>query len=49
MNDTKLGTGSSGAEEFSAADAGLADDSRVAEEAGAELQAEAANESGEAS
>ena len=43
MNDTKLGLGG-GSEEFSAADANLADDSQATEEAGSELQADAAND-----
>lgn len=47
MNDTKLGLGG-GSEGFSATDANSSDDSQVTEEAGAELQAEASNESGAA-
>jgi len=47
MNDTKLGLGG-GSEEFSAAEASLAEDSQATEEAGAELQGETAQESGAA-
>jgi hypothetical protein len=48
MNDTKFGLASTQSEELSSFDASADEDAKVAEEAGAEDQAEAANKSGAA-
>jgi hypothetical protein len=46
MNDTKLNLGHGAEEAFSGAEASVDSDSPALEEAGAEVQAETANESG---